>query len=149
MTSIKRKWPSFETGDLRPGDSLADDAEMQRRWETYNREMQEIIAAGGVHQDADGWWIDDASGDLIGPDPEIERPLTDAELQRVRPFAEVFPDLAESIRRSRGPGKKPKKEVVTLRLDPDVIEAFKADGPGWQSRVNDALRKVKRLPERV
>lgn len=152
MTTIKKnekKWPSFETGDLRPGDNLADDAEMQRRWKVYDREMRMLIAAGGVHQDGDGWWVDDATGDLIGPDPEIERPSTDAELARARPFAEVFPDLAESIRRGRGPGKKPKKEVVTLRLDPDVVEAFKADGPGWQSRVNDALRRIKHLPERA
>ncbi|WP_245819082.1 BrnA antitoxin family protein [Marivita hallyeonensis] len=34
------------------------------------------------------------------------------------------------------------KVSTTLRLDPDVIEAFKADGPGWQSRMNAALRKA-------
>jgi uncharacterized protein (DUF4415 family) len=27
-------------------------------------------------------------------------------------------------------------------LDPDIIEAFKAEGAGWQSRINDALRKA-------
>jgi uncharacterized protein (DUF4415 family) len=143
---MTKKWPSFETRDL--GDTPEDEAEMQRRWETYNREMQAIIAAGGVHQDADGWWVDDATGELIGPDPEIERPSTDAELAQARPFAEVFPELAASIRR-RGPGRKPRKQVVTVRLDPDVVAAFKADGPGWQGRVNDALRKAKRLPVRA
>lgn len=34
------------------------------------------------------------------------------------------------------------KTQTTLRLDPDVIDAFKADGPGWQSRMNAALRKA-------
>ena len=34
------------------------------------------------------------------------------------------------------------KVATTLRLDPDVIAAFKADGPGWQSRMNAALRKA-------
>ncbi|MCQ0970676.1 BrnA antitoxin family protein [Paracoccus sp. TK19116] len=29
-----------------------------------------------------------------------------------------------------------------MRLDPEVIDRFKADGPGWQSRMNDALRKA-------
>jgi uncharacterized protein (DUF4415 family) len=29
-----------------------------------------------------------------------------------------------------------------LRLDPDIIAAFRAGGPGWQSRINDALRKA-------
>jgi len=37
------------------------------------------------------------------------------------------------------------KVSTTIRLDPDVIEAFKADGPGWQSRINTALRKAKGL----
>lgn len=76
-----RKWPSFVTRDL--GDSAEDDAEMLRRWEAYNKEMQALIAAGGVHQDEDGWWVDDATGELIGPDPEDERPRTDEELKQM------------------------------------------------------------------
>lgn len=32
------------------------------------------------------------------------------------------------------------KETVSLRLDQDVLEAFQADGPGWQDRINAALR---------
>jgi len=55
----------------------------------------------------------------------------------------------EAVRRFRGKGRKAPKQVVTLRLDPDVVEAFKADGPGWQSRVNAALREAKNLPERA
>ena len=34
------------------------------------------------------------------------------------------------------------KEQVTLRIDQDVLEHFQADGPGWQDRINDALRKA-------
>lgn len=34
------------------------------------------------------------------------------------------------------------KRQVTLRLDSVVIEGFRATGPGWQSRINDALRKA-------
>ena len=34
------------------------------------------------------------------------------------------------------------KSQVTLRLDNDVLERFRAGGPGWQSRINAALRKV-------
>lgn len=45
-----------------------------------------------------------------------------------------------------GPGRPPlgdaPKRQVTLRLDPDVIEAFRAGGSGWQSRMNAALRKA-------
>jgi uncharacterized protein (DUF4415 family) len=34
------------------------------------------------------------------------------------------------------------KEQVTLRLDKDILDRFRAGGPGWQSRINDALRKA-------
>ena len=34
------------------------------------------------------------------------------------------------------------RESVTLRLDRDVLERFQADGPGWQDRINAALRKA-------
>lgn len=34
------------------------------------------------------------------------------------------------------------KEVVTLRIDRDVLDYFQAAGPGWQDRINAALRKV-------
>jgi len=34
---------------------------------------------------------------------------------------------------------------VTLRLDPDVLDRFRADGPGWQGRINAALRKAVEL----
>jgi uncharacterized protein (DUF4415 family) len=70
--------------------------------------------------------------------------LTEEELATARPFAEVFPDLAESIRRSRGrPKVEAPKQQVSLRLDPDVIEKFKATGKGWQSRINDVLKAAK------
>jgi uncharacterized protein (DUF4415 family) len=34
------------------------------------------------------------------------------------------------------------KELVSLRLDREVLEHFQDSGPGWQDRINDALRKV-------
>ena len=34
------------------------------------------------------------------------------------------------------------KRQVTLRLDPDVLDRFRATGPGWQTRINEALRKA-------
>lgn len=45
------------------------------------------------------------------------------------------------IRRGRPPLAN-RKQAVSLRLDPDVIEQFRATGPGWQTRINDALRRV-------
>jgi len=40
----------------------------------------------------------------------------------------------------RGAQATPTKKQVTLRLDPDVIDKFRATGPGWQARINDALK---------
>jgi len=55
-------------------------------------------------------------------------------------------EWAEIIERTPVTRGRPKqlqtKVPVSLRLDPDVVEAFKADGPGWQSRMNAALRKA-------
>lgn len=34
------------------------------------------------------------------------------------------------------------REMVSLRLDREVLDHFQADGPGWQDRINDALRKI-------
>ena len=33
-------------------------------------------------------------------------------------------------------------ELVSLRIDRDVLDHFQEDGPGWQARINQALRKV-------
>ena len=40
----------------------------------------------------------------------------------------------------RGPGKRPPKEVINIRLSPEVLLAFRATGDGWQTRVDGALR---------
>lgn len=54
-------------------------------------------------------------------------------------------DNGRLIRAAR-PAGRPRtaapKEAVSLRLDPDVVAHFRAGGPGWQSRINAALRKA-------
>lgn len=45
------------------------------------------------------------------------------------------------IRRGRPPLDTPKQQI-SLRLDQDVIEHFRAGGPGWQSRINATLREA-------
>ncbi|MCA1575064.1 MAG: BrnA antitoxin family protein [Acidobacteria bacterium] len=47
------------------------------------------------------------------------------------------------MRRGRGPQKTPTKVLTTIRLDADVIAFFRSLGPGYQSRINDVLRRVK------
>jgi uncharacterized protein (DUF4415 family) len=41
----------------------------------------------------------------------------------------------------RGPQKAPTKKLVSLRLSPEVVEHFKASGPGWQTRIDSTLRQ--------
>lgn len=41
-----------------------------------------------------------------------------------------------------GPAIPNAREMATLRIDRDVLEHFQAEGPGWQERINAALRKA-------
>lgn len=56
-------------------------------------------------------------------------PFTDAEWEQVKPL----------VRRGRPLGSGTKAQV-TLRLDVEVLEKFKASGEGWQTRINEALK---------
>jgi uncharacterized protein (DUF4415 family) len=74
---------------------------------------------------------------------DVDSPeLSDDQIAKARPFAEALPELAAVIRRGRGPNKAPTKKLVSLRLSPDVLDHFRAKGPGWQSKIDDALRKA-------
>lgn len=83
--------------------------------------------------------------DTVSDSPE----LTEQDRAHARPFADVFPELAaklETERRARGRPKSDARKVsVTLRLDQDIIASYRATGPGWQSRMNEALRKAAAL----
>jgi uncharacterized protein (DUF4415 family) len=65
---------------------------------------------------------------------------TAEDFAQARPAAEVLP--ARLLRKVRGPQKTPTKERVTIRLSRDVLARFRADGPGWQGRIDEALRRV-------
>lgn len=52
------------------------------------------------------------------------------------------------IRRGRPPSDNP-KQALKLRIDPDVVEYFRATGPGWQTRINDTLRRAAKLKVRA
>jgi uncharacterized protein (DUF4415 family) len=78
---------------------------------------------------------------------DLENPeWTDEEIRNAKPFREVFPDLAASIDREIAKRGRPPlvrtKQPVTIRLDPDLVDHYKATGRGWQSRMNDDLRKA-------
>ena len=85
------------------------------------------------------------------PDPELiddDAPeATDAWFNRARPAADVLPglfarDAAQLLlkpKRGRPLSAHP-KEHVNIRLDADVVDAFRNTGSGWQTRLNNALR---------
>ena len=69
---------------------------------------------------------------------------TAKEIRNARPLLDVLPDeTAAAVRRyrgQRGPQKAPTKELISLRVDRDVVAAYRSSGPGWQARANEALR---------
>ena len=81
--------------------------------------------------------------------PDEENPeWTKEDFDRARLASEALPEFIgekatqELIRRSRGrPQKADRKVNQTLRLDPDVLEAFRQEGSGWQARINQVLRE--------
>ena len=82
----------------------------------------------------------------IALDPDNPE-LTDEQLDQMRPAREALPPelYAALASRPRGRPKVEKRKVeVKLRLDPEIVEAFKAQGPGWQTRMNEVLRRSSR-----
>jgi uncharacterized protein (DUF4415 family) len=74
--------------------------------------------------------------------PRRPRTLNDARSEAEAAFKKVTTKVAEAPpKKTAIPGVK---EQVTLRIDQDVLEYFQSSGPGWQDRINDALRKAAR-----
>jgi len=46
------------------------------------------------------------------------------------------------VKRGRGPQESPTKVLITVRLDADVVAFFRSQGRGYQTRINDELRKI-------
>ena len=91
------------------------------------------------------------------PNPELiddEIPeWTEEDFARARPAREVLPEIfppeiAAEMLKPRGRPRKSKTKVhLNLRLSPEVVEYFKTTGPGWQTRVDEALKEwVKHHP---
>lgn len=77
-------------------------------------------------EDNPEWTKDDFARALRGNDIPAEIRAAFPKM-RGRPAGSVKPDA---------------KQPVSLRLDPDVLAHFRATGRGWQSRINEALRKA-------
>jgi uncharacterized protein (DUF4415 family) len=67
--------------------------------------------------------------------PRDARDLAEAAFKKVT----TKPPAEPAAKKPVVPGAR---EQVTLRLDREVLEHFQAGGPGWQDRINDALRTL-------
>lgn len=70
---------------------------------------------------------------------DAENPeITAKQMATARPAIEVL--MEQGLVRRRGKQKAPRKELISIRLDQDLIETMKATGQGWQTRANATLR---------
>jgi len=81
----------------------------------------------------------------IAADPDNPE-LTAEDFAKGRPAREVLPpeffEAVKRLRGQRGKQKAPTKELVSLRLDRDVVAHFKATGERWRTRINETLKKA-------
>ena len=72
--------------------------------------------------------------------PRRPRTLSDARTEAEATFKKITAKVAKGPTKENAiPGVK---EQVTLRIAQDVLEHFREGGPGWQDRINEALRKA-------
>ncbi|HTI66534.1 MAG TPA: BrnA antitoxin family protein [Caulobacteraceae bacterium] len=80
------------------------------------------------------------------PEPDLTDPdnpeWTDEDFARALGPESLSPAELAAFPRTkvRGPQRAPTKKLVSLRLDPEILQHFKAGGPGWQSRINATLQ---------
>ena len=77
---------------------------------------------------------------------------TEEDFARARPASEIVPPAILDLL-VRKPGRpamaeNDRKQKVNIRLSPDVLEALRAGGAGWQTRADELLRKGLRLGKR-
>ena len=78
---------------------------------------------------------------LVLPTPDEERRIAEG----IAADPDAAPDLSlrqEGVVRRPDLSRSSATEVLEIRLDKDVISFFRAEGPGWQRRINAALRKA-------
>jgi uncharacterized protein (DUF4415 family) len=72
--------------------------------------------------------------------PRRPRTLNDARTEAEAAFKKATVKVPDAPPKATAlPGVR---ELVSLRIDQDVLEFFQQDGPGWQDRINEALRKA-------
>lgn len=72
-------------------------------------------------------------------------PWSAKDFVKARPASEVVPDIVAAAKRRGRPKLDRPKVQLTLRLDANVVDAYKSKGAGWQSAINDALRRAAKI----
>ena len=104
--------------------------------------FQEIVDSPLTFQEIEAQWDEETAINAgIARDPDSPE-WTEEDFTRARPAVEVDGLLVKLTRRPRGKQKLPTKERITIRIDADLVEHYRATGPGWQSRINKILRQA-------
>lgn len=76
--------------------------------------------------------------------PDAENPeWTEEMFARSKGPESLPPEMLAAFKNRGGRPRGSNKQAVSLRLDREVIAKFKATGPGWQSRMNEVLRRAR------
>ena len=106
------------------------------------QQIEEIAATGLTFDEVEARYGEDVAIRIgIARDPDNPE-WTDEDFARARPAVEVIPDVVERHRRTRGRQKAPTKVHINIRLDADVVARLRESGDGWQTRLNDILRRA-------
>ena len=106
-------------------------------WLTFD----ELVASELTPEEIETQYGEETSINVgIARDPDAPE-WTDEDFARARPASEVHPELVARYLRTRGKQKAPTKELVSIRLDADIVTHLRSTGPGWQTRLNDRLRQ--------
>lgn len=78
--------------------------------------------------------------------------LSEDMLNKLRPVSKTHLDIlraySDGSLRRRGPQKAPTKILLSMRYSQDVLDFFRATGPGWQTKMDEALKQwIREHPE--
>ena len=105
------------------------------------QQFEELVASAKTFKEIEAEYGEEVAINVgIARDPDAPE-LDEEWFRRARPASEVVPHIVERWRRTRGKQKAPTKEAISIRLDSDILVYYRATGKGWQSRINETLRK--------
>ena len=113
------------------------------------QQFEELVASTKTFKEIEAEYGEEVAINVgIARDPDAPE-LDEEWFRRARPATEVVPHIVERWRRTRGKQKAPTKEAISIRLDSDILVYYRATGKGWQSRINETLRKYVTSPEEL